>query len=38
LRNFLRRNNVRLESFGIQDADTSRAELVRQGIVPRPTH
>ncbi len=37
LRNFLRRNNVRLESFGIQDAATSRAELVRQGIMPRPT-
>lgn len=37
LRNFLRRNNVRLETFGIQDAATSRAELVRQGIAPRPT-
>jgi hypothetical protein len=37
LTDFLRRNNVWLETFGIQDAATSRAELVRQGIAPRPT-
>ncbi len=36
LRNFLRRNNVRLETFGIQDTNIDRAELVRQKIIAPP--
>jgi|CryBogDrversion2_8_1035294.scaffolds.fasta_scaffold07684_2 hypothetical protein len=36
LRNFLRRNSIRLADYGIHDPNIDRAELIRQGLQPRP--
>ena len=36
LQNFLRRNHIRLDDYGIQDIAMDRAELIRRGLQPKP--